>query len=205
MKDVMKKCEVPAEIASLLKRPPILIGESRSAYEAIFFGFVKKIEPQDIIEWFLLNDVVNYTWDICRLDKSKSVLINTIWKEALRMILESCLPQDEQDPGRTARKLAEDWFATSDGQFSVIELLRKYHLDEGAVDAQAMVLRLPELGEIDRKLERARVARIRTLAEIERYRIAGSWKMPKKLPQLIDAEIQSTSVVPSLDQAGQQK
>jgi hypothetical protein len=169
---------VPSEIAVFFKKPPVLISENPSEYEAVFASLVNAVGPNNAFEWLLFKDLVDLSWEIRRSGNSKAAIINMKWKEALHMIAESLLEGDEEERRRVAQELAED-----------------------AIVAQATALGLAELDMLDRKIERARVSRMVTMRDIELHRAAGTWKMPKDLLQIVDAASEPIPLAPPTDHA----
>jgi hypothetical protein len=188
----------PAEIKSFFT-PPVLISENCGEYESMRAAVANTIRPQNTIEWILVIDVMNLSWEIRRLAKDKANLINLNWKDAIRMIVEALLDSDQEERSRVSQDLADGWFTSAEAKQGIQALLAKHQLTEDAIAAQAMSLRLPELDIIDRKMERARVSRMALMRDIEHHRIAGSWKMPQDLLQIVDAAAEPTPLVPAAD------
>jgi hypothetical protein len=191
---------VPSEIAVFFKRPPILINESPSEYEAVFASLANAIGPENTFEWLLFKDIVELSWEIRRSGNSKAAIINMKWKEALRIMLESLLEGDDEERIRVAQELADQWFTSAEARTSVLELLQRHQLAEDAIVAQATALGLPELDMLDRKIERARVSRMVIMRDIEHHRIARTWRMPKDLLQIVDAAAEPIPLAPPSDQ-----
>jgi hypothetical protein len=194
---------VPSEIAVFFEKPPILISENLSEYEALFASLVNAVGPHNAFEWLLFKDLVDLSWEIRRLGKSKAAIINMNWKEALCMIAESLLEVDDDERTRLAHELADQWFASAEARASVLELLQKHQLAEDAIIAQATALGLPELDILDRKIERARVSRMVVLRDIEHHRVAGTWKAPNDLLHIVDAAAEPILLAPPNDQLAQ--
>jgi len=191
----------PPKIESFFMKPPLLIGESRLEYERMFTAVANTIRPQNTIEWMLVSDIMNLSWEIRRLGKAKAGLINLNWKDAIRMIVEALLDSDQEERSRVSQELADGWFTSAEAKQEIQALLEKHRLAEDAIAAQAMSLRLPELDMIDRKMERTLVSRMAIMRDIEHHRIAGSWKMPKDLLQIVDAAAEPTPLAPPTDDA----
>jgi hypothetical protein len=200
MNKTSNECTVPSEIAVFFKKPPLLIGESPSEYEAVFASLVSAVGPNNAFEWLLFKDLVDLSWDIRRLGKSKAAVINMNWKEALRMIAESLLEGDDEEHIRLAQELADQWFVSAEAREAVLKLLQRHQLAEDAIVAQATALGLHELEMLDRKIERARVSRMGILRDIEHHRVAGTWKMTKDLLQIVDAAAEPIPIAPPNDQ-----
>jgi hypothetical protein len=196
------KLAPPPKIESFFMKPPLLIGESRLEYERMFTALANTIRPQNPIEWILVGDILNLSWEIRRLSKTKAGLINMYWKVAIRMIVESLLDADHEDRSRFSQELADGWFTGEEAKETIKALLAKHQLTEDAIAAQAMSLRLPELDIIDRKMERALVNRMALMRDIELHRAAGTWKMPKDLLQIVDAASELIPLAASTDHAG---
>jgi hypothetical protein len=199
MNEIATKHAIPAELQGFFEKPPILINESRRDYDQVLTGTIETIEPQNTLEWSLLKDLVDLTWELRRLGKAKAALMNTTWKDALRMILESHLEGDPDDRSYTAREFT-DAYLTKDGRDRVMKFLLKHELTEDAIAAQAMALRLPEIDIIDRQMERARVTRMAIARDLQYHRVAGSWKRPDDLLAIADAKASSIPLSPSSDQ-----
>ena len=191
---------VPSEIAVFFKKAPLLIGENPSEYEAVFASLANAVGPNNAFEWLLFKDLVDLSWDIRRLGKSKAAVINMNWKEALRMIVESLLEGDDEEHIRVAQELADQWFVSAEARATVLELLQRHQLAEDAIVAQATALGLPELEMLDRKIERARVSRMGILRDIEHHRVAGTWKMTNDLLQIVDSAAEPIPLAPPNDQ-----
>jgi hypothetical protein len=201
MNTEITKFTPPPKIESFFMKPPLVIGESRLEYERMFAALANTIRPQNPIEWLLVNDILNYSWEIRRFGKAKAALINLNWKDAIRRIAESLLDSDQAERSRVSQDLADNWFTSKEAKDAMQTLLSKHQLNEDAIAAQAMALRLPELDMIDRKTERAMAGRMALMRDLEHHRAAGTWKMPEGLLQIVDGTAEATSLAPSSDQA----
>jgi len=189
------KIDLPPEIARIFRKPPLLVGESSREYAEICKSLVHTINPQNHLEWLLLKQVLDLYWEILRLSRFKTEIVNMCWCEALRQAVESILEGEDDERRRAAQEHVDGWFATLEAQEATRKLLLKHGISEDAIMAQAMVLRLPELQVIDKLLERARVSQMATLREIEHYRAAGTWQVAKGLQQIVDEEL--SSIIPA--------
>jgi hypothetical protein len=201
MNTAITKLTPPTEIESFFMRPPLVIGESRLEYERMFTALANTIRPQNPIEWLLVNDILNHSWNIRRFGKAKAALINMNWKDAIRRIAESLLDGDQEERGRVSQDLADGWFTSGEAKETMQTLLAKHQLNEDAIAAQAMTLRLPELDIIGRKMERAMAGRMAIMRDLEYHRVAGTWKMPKDLLQIVDGAADAISIAPPTDHA----
>jgi hypothetical protein len=200
MNEVATSYAIPSRLQGFFAKPPVLIGESRLQYEQVLTGTIEAIKPSNFLEWLLVKDLVDLTWELRRLGKHKAALINVTWTHALRMILESHLEGDLEERRRVAQERAGGYF-TKEGRDWVMEFLLKRELTEDAIAAQASTLRLPELDLIDRQMERARVSRMAIARDIQHHRVAGSWSKPDDVLKVVDATAGSLPLNPPSDQA----
>jgi hypothetical protein len=199
MNTEIAKFSPPPQIESFFMKPPLLIGESRPEYERMFTAIATTIRPQNVIEWMLVSDIMNLSWEFRRLGKTKVGLINLNWKDAIRMIVKALLDSDQEERSRVSQELADGWFTGEEAKQEIQALLAKHRLTEDAIAAQAISLRLPELDIIDRKMERTLVSRMAIMRDIEHHRAAGTWKMPKDFLQIVDAAAEPTPLAPPTD------
>jgi hypothetical protein len=66
---------IPNDIAALFGSAPILKSEDDAIYWNCMQRFVECVEPQDIIEWLWVKDVVDLSWEILRLRRLKIDLV----------------------------------------------------------------------------------------------------------------------------------
>src|SRR4051812_17757657 len=52
---------------SILRRHPLLVGESANSYDALLKALMRSIEPADIVEQIWVKDIVDYAWEAQRL------------------------------------------------------------------------------------------------------------------------------------------
>jgi hypothetical protein len=181
-----KALTIPQELAGFFNRPPLLVTENLAEYDALFNAVAQAIVPADNIEWISMGKYVDSVWEARRLQGAKAAIINATYREALRTILESILP-DTDDRFELAARLAEHWFEKPDERAATVDRLAKYNLDAEAVCAEAMALRAAEIEKIDRMLQQIEIAGMARLREIEFHRRAASWRSPRSLMQLVDA------------------
>jgi hypothetical protein len=199
MEEVTKtKYPIPAELQGFFDDPPILINENRDEYYQLRGSIIETIGPRNTYEWMWVKSLLAYTWEERRLEKMKADLVNLTWKEALRTILESLLPGDPVERCRVARECSDGYFGP-EGRARVLSILARHKLTEGAIAAQSLTLRLPELEVINRQLQRAWLARIAIARDIIDHRIAGSWNKPEDVLALVDARKSLIPLIPSSD------
>ena len=70
---------VPAHIAELLGKAPVLKSEDPKQYQALLSEIARTVKPADVMEWLWVKDIADLTWDILRYRRLK-----TSWIEAKR-------------------------------------------------------------------------------------------------------------------------
>jgi hypothetical protein len=191
---------IPVDLQGFFDNPPILLNESREAYDQLCASIIETIEPKNTYEWMWVKSLLTYGWEERRLGKMKADLVNLTWKEAVRNILESLLPGDLAERQRVARDCADGFFGP-EGRERVMTILRRHKLTEDAIAAQSLTLRLPELEMIDKQLHRACLLRIAIARDIVDHRVASSWKTPQDVLVTIDGRAGAIPLSPSSDQA----
>jgi hypothetical protein len=86
---------IPPGIASLFKKPPLLVTESRQDYDAVFNSVAQTITPMNSLEWIGTGNYVDQQWEIKRLRQAKAGMINATRREAFRTVFESILPETD--------------------------------------------------------------------------------------------------------------
>ena len=66
---------IPDDIAALFGYAPTLKTEDDETYWKCMERVIQCVEPQDIIEWLWLKDVVDLSWEILRLRRLKIDLV----------------------------------------------------------------------------------------------------------------------------------
>ena len=148
---------------TLRSKPPLLLTESQSEFDDLAASFRNEILPRGIIEQIYFDDIIASVWEILRLRRCKTVIVNIAFKKALRALLE---PQLDYDYDR-AQDLAERWFNDRAARTEVVEVLGELKLDETAIEAEAIRISSASLEGIDRMLAAAESRRSRAFRNIE--------------------------------------
>jgi hypothetical protein len=149
-----------------------------------------------------LQDIAYLIWDIRRLRRSKTAIINKAFLSALRAILGQLRTRSISAPlhgVRLAEDLAQSWFDDEKAKDEVATMLQKFGLDEGAIEAEAFRLSAEDLERLDRMLTFAEARRDRALRGIADYRQAFSRRLQQAANRFLDAE-----EVPKLAPVGKQ-
>ena len=125
--------------------PSLTITESSDELASLCKQVDDEIKPTGFIERMYVEDVIALTWDILRLRRCKTGIVNGAFLAALQGILEQLLCRQDYEfqyyHGEAAEDLARGWFENKKAKSKVATLLRKFGLDEGAIEAEAFRLR----------------------------------------------------------------
>ncbi len=91
---------IPEDILSLFGDPPVLSTENRKIYSDLLCRVAQAVKPKNMIEWMLIKDIVDLSWEIQRLRRYKSQLIERARRSSLDAIEideeTAKLPPDQQ-------------------------------------------------------------------------------------------------------------
>ena len=119
---------VPAEI-TLIPAAPLLITESAKDFAEMHDALNQEIRPQGIIEKMFVTDIAHFNWEILRLWRCRSTIVNVAYKSAIKEILRMlCMRNSEIY--NDADDLSLRWFTDEDARGEVLDVLRGFHLDE---------------------------------------------------------------------------
>jgi hypothetical protein len=153
---------------------PLLNTESVNEFESLRNELRIEIKPEGPIEQMYVDDFAALLWEILRFRRFKVVTMNNARLAALQGILEQLLSDQDyehsylKDPD--AEELARSWFDDKKAQTRVAKLLRKFQMDEVAIEAEAFRLRAEDLDRLDRMLTALELRRDRALRFIAEYR-----------------------------------
>jgi hypothetical protein len=173
---------------------PLLSAESADEFASLRKALSNEIQPEGAIEQLYVDDFAALIWEILRLRRYKTVIINNARLAALQKILEQLLCRPDYDPdsdfiyvhAHAAEDLARSWFDNKKAKTKVAKLLRKFGLDEGAVEAEAFRSCLEDLERLDRMLVLAEVRRDRALRFVAEYRQLLSKQLQQAANRILD-------------------
>jgi hypothetical protein len=154
------------ELAPFLSRS-LLITESKAEFEQLSSMMLQEIEPRGGIEMVYVAEIIDTTWQTIRYQRSRTAMLNVAYRNALRNLLDHEL---EVVDSETADALAQQWFTTKEAREEVGELLRRFNLDESAIEAEAIKSLGAELERLDRMLTSLQSRRNRAIRELREYR-----------------------------------
>jgi hypothetical protein len=112
-------------------------------------------------------------------------MINMNYSAALKSLLGDVL-ELEGDEYCNADVLAQNWFTDKKAKNEVAEILRRFHLDESAIEAQAIKISASELEIIDKRLMWLEARRNRAIRNITEYRESFARKVREASGRIIE-------------------
>jgi hypothetical protein len=140
--------------------PALLWSESLKNYEALLDELKRDLQPRGTIMRLLVEDYAKLTWEIARYERANVALLNSASPHALRNVLRPIFfgPAHLEKGDGPARDLAEEAIRSSQDATRALNLLGEVGLDETAVEAEALRLRLPDIGGIQRLIATQKLA-----------------------------------------------
>jgi hypothetical protein len=123
--------------------PALLSSEDSEIYRKYLLMVAQAVRPADIIEWLWLKDIVDYTWEVRRLRRIKSQLIERHHDQLRRELIERHVQAGKPVP----KKITIGEFTTVG--FFVEELDNYERIDALLAAAEGRLIAL--LREIDRR------------------------------------------------------
>jgi hypothetical protein len=172
---------------------PLLISESADEFASLRKVLKNEIQPEGAIEQLYVDDFATLIWEILRVRRCKTILIDSHRRDALRGILQQLLCDDDYDQPYDqildAQDLARNWFDRKKAQTRVAKLLRKFQMDEGAIEAEAFRLCSEDLERLDRMLTALEFRRDKALRCIADYRQILSKQLRQAANRILDNDV----------------
>jgi hypothetical protein len=177
--------------SDLLFKAPLLITESEGDFAALKATLTQEIKPSGIIEQMYVADIASIVWEILRLRHCKVAIINKAFKDALsNLVYDLAGRPDWGTPEREwTDTISLDWYSKPKARSEVLKLLKKFRLDEWAIEAQAIQSKLSELETLDRMLTLLEARRNKALRSIADYRESFADQVREASNRLIDGDV----------------
>jgi hypothetical protein len=154
-----------SDLSALLGPPALLEGEDRVAYEELSSRFYAAVAPLDVIEEMWVRDIVEVTSETLRLRRLKATLMQASAHEGLAKVLQPLVPVLD------LRDLVIGWSQRDPAATKKVdEVLKRSGLDQLAISAQTLAVRLETFDRIDLMITRTETRRNLILREIDRRR-----------------------------------
>ena len=188
--DRMSKRDRPR--VALLPVAPLLITESAQEFDCIRDALDQELQPRGIIEQMYVADIAHLAWEIVRLRRCKAGIINSAFCTALKQLLMQFL----REPGEynisladNAEKLAYAWFSDPAVKKQISNILREFHVDESAIEAEAVRNSITDLEQIERLLASLESRRDKALRFITDYRGGSARKLRESTDRIIEGQV----------------
>jgi hypothetical protein len=195
--DAKKRPTVPEEIRVLLGPSWIVEGEDVQLYEDLLAAVGAAVKPMDLIDWLLLKDFVDLTWEIQRNRRNRESLMRLGRVAAMKSILASIMQDSEMpfDLGKSDEPtvLALNWFSGEKEAIKRVEdLLAQTGLSQSDVTAQTLAANAAEFARLDARDELYQSRRNSLLKQIERRRAGWAKQMRRASETVIDADFEQS-------------
>ena len=182
----------PPDLRFLLGPPPLLEGEDAGAYDALYGQIRTAVAPRDVLEEIWARDVIDNLWETLRLRRLKVSFMRASAYEGVARLL---------GPRTTIleRGLVGRWAARERAAINKVDgLLKQAGLDQEAIAAQTLALKLDTIERIERMIMQTEGRRNMMLREIDRHRDVLAQRLREAATEIEDAEFEE---IPSAEAA----
>lgn len=166
---------IPEDIADLLGPRPLLSGESAERYDAMFARFIVEFEPDGVVEWILLRDVHDLTWEIQRVRLLIASLVDSSRSEALVRDIELICGDDPDFREQLVDAAIRAWSLEAAGKADLVNrtrgLLQDHQITLDSMKARAVKHAIHEISQLEKICASLERRRSRALNEFHAYRI----------------------------------
>lgn len=179
-----------SKAAGVLPLPALLVSESRVEFEALHRAVYDSIAPVDILEQIFTQDVLVLSWEILRLWRLKTATVNKTFLSALEATFTEIFQRDRDyvEASEEAEKIAGEWFTSPQVREKGLSILRRLHLDESAIEAEAFDEARSQIEALDRLLASAESRRDKALRVLAGYRTGLARHSDETSKRIIDGE-----------------
>jgi hypothetical protein len=167
---------------ALRSKPPVLRSESADEYTSLYNKLVEEIGPQGPIEAVYVEEITALIWDIQRLRNCKVSVIHQMSRRALESLLTELLTIHKKIK---ADALAKSWFEDAAAREEVSGILKRFGLDESAIEAEAIRLASDQLEWLDKALVLATSRLDRSLRFVKSYRVGFADDLRRQSDRLL--------------------
>jgi hypothetical protein len=168
---------------------PLLLSESADEFATLCAELDHEINPKGAIEKIYVADIAAIVWDILRLRRVKTGIIRNAYRAASETILKQLVGDRGFLLGtayQDAEHLAVSWLHDRQARTEVSKRLKKFGLDESAIEAEAFRICCADLERVDRMLTMAETRRDRTLRFIADYRQSLGLQVRRSVDQVLE-------------------
>jgi hypothetical protein len=165
-------------------KPPLLARESAEEFARLSEALHQEVKPVGVIVTMYVNDLACIIWEIIRLRRCKTAIVNLAFGQALEKVLGELMrkPNSAQE----VETLAVRWFTDEKAKAKVADLLAKFGLDESALEAEAIRQSSADLEVLEKMLSSLASRRDKSLACIAAYRLSFANQLRESASRIIE-------------------
>ncbi|MBX9846593.1 MAG: hypothetical protein K2Z80_32770 [Xanthobacteraceae bacterium] len=172
---------------------PLFAGEDAAAYDSLLGRVSDVVKPADVLEEIWLQDVVDLSWEVARLRRTKAEFLNSSAHRGLRKVLDGLLGWKE------SQDLTAQWAGKNPDAIKLVaSSLAAAGMTMDTVMAQTLAASINEVERIDRLTAAAELRRNAVLREIADYRAVFAAHLRRATADIEDAEFKVISSRPPL-------
>jgi hypothetical protein len=184
----------PRPRPTALSRSSVLITESAEEFDRFHDDFSNELKPRGPVERPLVDGMAGNVWEIRRLNRAKTGVINANVRSGLERLLRSLMPQTESEMDlvqwlREIHRLAGQWFGDERDKKEFLEILEKFKLEESAIEAAAVESAAPHLERIDRLIASLKRQLREALYLLAELRGGLGRQLHAKVERIIDGKV----------------
>jgi len=182
----------PEEFDWLFAEPPLLGSESIEDYLKLRDHLAYAAKPTNLIQWMLLKDYADLTFDIWRERKAKAAIIELKQKEVVLDLLKSTYDGSDAEAAHyrifTAADDAQKWASNPEKRAEIDAVLAKRGHLPSAVQAQAFINGAAQIDAIDKRIATYELRRLTAYRELERIGDRLAQRLEKAATEFIEGE-----------------
>jgi hypothetical protein len=164
---------------------PLFAGEDAAAYDSLLGRVSDVVKPADVLEEIWLRDLVELSWEVTRLRRTKAEFVNSSAHRGLRKLLDGLLGW------REGQNLTAQWAAHDpEARKLVASSLAAAGMSMNTVMAQTLAATLGEVERFERLTAAAELRRNAMLREIADYRSVFAARLQRATADIEDAEFE---------------
>ncbi len=176
----------------ILPMAPVLPTESADDLARLRAEFSATINSHGIVEEIYVLDYIELTWEIIRLRRCKTAILNSAFTSALQELLRELLGHLGHEyvaAKEVAQNTVQQWPTNKRTRKRVEQLLKQFQLDNSAIEARAYLKQRNAIDYIDDLLEAAESRRNKVLRFIAEYRQSLVSSLEKTTKSIIDRQV----------------
>jgi hypothetical protein len=127
---------------------PVLVTERKEEFDELHAALTQELAPRGIVEKWFVADIANLVWEMRRLRRAKTAILDMASKDAVQHILCGFTAADRD----SAEDASEFWLTQAGVREDIIKYLGRFGLDESAIDAETMRMAASDLEMLDKMM-----------------------------------------------------